>query len=211
MQHVWFDASPASAIKSALITYREDPWLDQPYAPIVAIEKDALLGVIEPVCDRHRVKRLALRGNCSDTVFYELAKLCADVQEEGKTPVVLLLTDHDPTGVINMPADINTRLERYARQKIEVRRLGLTKAQVTRYRLPNNPAKKDPRYPAYKRQFGSQSWELDALSPDVISRLVDNELNGLIDQTRWAAALRKEQRNKAKLQAAARKLNLGPK
>ena len=41
--------------------------------------------------------------------------------------------------------------------------------------------------------------------------LVDNELNGLIDQTRWAAALRKEQRNKAKLQAAARKLNLGPK
>jgi hypothetical protein len=210
LQHVWFDASPASAIKYAADSYKEDPWLNQPYMPIVAIEKDALLGVIEPVCSEYRVKRLSLRGNCSDTLLYELAKLCVEAVEDDKTPVVLLLTDHDPTGIINMPPDISGRLERYAGQEIEVRRLGLTMQQVRRYRLPNNPAKeKDPRYGRYHKQFGDKSWELDALAPDVLAGLVHIELNRLIHQKRWAAALRKEGRNKAKLQAAARRLDLG--
>jgi hypothetical protein len=209
LQHVGFDANPASAIKYALNTYKEDPWLDQPYAPIVAIEKDALLGVIEPVCDEYRVKRLSLRGNCSDTLIYELAKHFVDQEAEGKTPVLLLLTDHDPTGVISMPADIAGRLKRYAEQEIEVRRLGLTKDQVRRYRLPNNPAKdKDPRYPAYHQQFGDKSWELDALAPDVLVDLVGDELNSLIDQDAWTVALALERNNKTKLEAAARKLEL---
>jgi hypothetical protein len=206
LQQVGFDASPTAAIRYAAKTYREDLWRDQPYAPIVAIEKDALLGVIEPVCDRYRVGRLALRGNCSDTVLYELAKLCVEQADQDKTPVVLLLTDHDPTGVMSMPPDITTRLERYAEQEIEVRRLGLTIQQVKRFKPPNNPAKeKDPRYPAYRRLYGDKSWELDALSPDFIAELVETELQGLIDQELWDAALLLEAHNKRKIQEAADK------
>jgi hypothetical protein len=207
--HVQFDHSPASAIEFALRTYAEDPWLTQEYFPIVAIEKDALLGVITDVCDRYRVKRLSLRGNCSNTLVYELAKLCVEQEDEGRTPMVLLLTDHDPAGVISMPQDLTARLERYAERPILVRRLALTMAQVEEYDLPDNFAKEsDSRYRRYQVLYGDKSWELDALAPDVLSALVGDALASLVDDALWDAARAREQANKAKLASAAKRMKL---
>jgi hypothetical protein len=53
------------------------------------------------------------------------------------------------------------------------------KRQVTAYKLSGIPIKEaseggggDSRSPAYKERFGDICWELDALPPDVLRRLV---------------------------------------
>jgi hypothetical protein len=210
---VQFDRGPKAAIEFAADSYREDPWLDQPYVPIVVIEKEALLGVIAPVCNKYRITRLAASGDCSHTIYYDLGRHCARKIAQGKTPIVLHLTDHDPAGVISMPRDIANRLERYARQEIEIRRLGLTMKQVKRFKPPPNAVKeKDPRTPEYKRLYGDTSWELDALKPAYIEELITAELDSLIEPVRWQAAVEREYRNETKLREAAEEFedDLGP-
>jgi hypothetical protein len=48
--------------------------------------------------------------------------------------------------------------------------------------------------------IGPHDWELDALSPQVISDLIERELTEMIDEKKWAAAKRSEDRNRRKLE-----------
>jgi len=120
----------------------------------------------------------------------------------GLTPVVIYLGDHDPSG-IEMTEDVINRLELYAGKEIEVRRIALTMKQVRthRPRLPSNFVKeKDANLGKYRDEFGtSECWELDALAPDEIANLITTEVEKLIDAKKWAAAEKRERKNKAKL------------
>jgi hypothetical protein len=61
--------------------------------------------------------------------------------------------------------------------------------QVTRYAPPPNPAKAtDARYAGYQRDYGNQSWELDALDPTVIAQLIADEMRTIIDDAAWRTA-----------------------
>jgi hypothetical protein len=196
--------SPAARVRAAARAYAEDLWRGQLYRPEVWIEKAALLGVIKAVCDELRVPYFATIGNSSQTLLYDAGKRFADHLDQGLTPLVLHLADHDPNG-IDMTRDLRERLARYARADIEVRRIALTMEQVQLYAPPPNPAKEDDkRLPAYVREFGtSDCWELDALSPTVIADLIRSEVTGLIDQDAWDAAVADEERNRGLLDRAA--------
>jgi hypothetical protein len=98
--------SPADIIKSDTYAYQEDLWRDQTYRPEVWVEKDALVGVIEGVCNEYRVPYFGFRGSPSTSAMYEAGQRFAQQIDHGQHPVVLLLTDHDPTG-IDMERDIN--------------------------------------------------------------------------------------------------------
>ena len=139
--------------------------------------------------------------------MYAAGKRFARIVRQGQVPIVLHLGDHDPNGV-DMTRDIRERLRMFARREIEVRRIALNLGQVTG--LPPNFAKEnDSRYAAYVRQFGTtECWELDALAPNVISDLVRAELDRLIDQDAWAAAIATENNNRAILAAAANNWSL---
>jgi hypothetical protein len=191
----WDD--PSEIINACASQYRESLWSRQPYRPEVWIEKDALIGVIEGVSNEFRAPYFSCRGNVSESEMYAAGKRFADHLEQGQVPVVLHLSDHDPNG-LDMTRDIRERLALFARQEIEVRRLALNLDQTAA--LPPNFAKeKDSRYAAYVRQFGRNCWELDALSPDVISGLVRDALEGLIEADAWAEAMASEEENRAVL------------
>jgi hypothetical protein len=191
----WDD--PSKIINACASQYRESLWSRQPYRPEVWIEKDALIGVIEGVSNEFRAPYFSCRGNVSESEMYAAGKRFADHLEQGQVPVVLHLSDHDPNG-LDMTRDIRERLALFARQEIEVRRLALNLDQTAA--LPPNFAKeKDSRYAAYVRQFGRNCWELDALSPDVISGLVRDALEGLIEADAWAEAMASEEENRAVL------------
>jgi hypothetical protein len=197
--HPFWD-DPAGIISAAAEQYREDLWAGQRYRPEVWIEKDALLGVIEGVCTELRVPYFAHRGNNSQTLQYQAGKRFAEYLDQGLIPKVLNLTDHDPNG-IDMTRDNEKRIALYARADIEVRRIALTMDQVRHYRPPPNFAKeKDRRFAAYVRQFGTtECWELDALSPTVISDLIRNQIEALIDQKLWRKAVASEDRSREML------------
>lgn len=183
---------PESIISAVVNQYKEDLWKGQPYRPEVWIEKDALVGVIEPVCTRYRVPHFACRGYSSQSEQYNAGKRFARYKKNGQVPVVLHLGDHDPSG-IDMTRDNADRLSMFARLGVSVRRLALNMDQVDQYNPPPNPAKEtDSRAADYIERFGESSWELDALDPPVIDALIAGELESMINQARWDTAKDRE-------------------
>lgn len=199
----WDD--PAEIVKAVSEQYKEDLWDSQDFRPEVWIEKDALLGVIEPACRRYRVPYFACRGYTSQSEQYRAGKRFEDVAYKGQTPIVLHFGDHDPSG-IDMTRDNSDRLQMFAGQEVEVRRLALNMDQIRRYRPPPNPAKEtDSRADSYIRLHGNKSWELDALDPTIIDALIADNLDDLIDKERWDEALAREERRRDVLAAASKR------
>jgi hypothetical protein len=184
--------SPTEILEAVAAQYQRNPWDDQKYRPEVWIEKDALGGVIEPVCKRWRVPFLACRGYMSQSEQYAAGKRFAGYIDDGRIPIVLHLGDHDPSG-LNMTDDNRGRLAMFAESDVEIRRLALNMDQVRQFNPPPNPAKEtDSRFASYSEQFGDESWELDALEPRTINDIIEHELRGLIDMDAWGEVMAKE-------------------
>jgi len=196
--------SPGDLISAAAQQYREDIWEGQRFRLECWIEKDALLGVVEGVCDEFRLPYFACRGNNSESEQYSAGKRFEKQLADGLTPIVLHLGDHDPNG-LDMTRDNRERLAMFARANVEIRRLALNMDQIERYRPPPNFAKEtDTRFAAYAKQFGEHCWELDALDPTVIANLIRTEVEDLIDPAAWNEAKAQESANRELLSAASK-------
>lgn len=183
--------SPASIIRSAAASYQIDKWIDQPFRVEVWIEKDALIGVIAGICAALDVPYFACRGYTSQSEMWSAGQRLLLHRARNQTPVILHLGDHDPSG-IDMTRDIIDRLEMFAGE-VKVERLALNMDQVETYNPPPNPAKlSDTRADAYIAEFGWSSWELDALDPITISRLIENAVNSFRDAGLWAEKVAEE-------------------
>jgi hypothetical protein len=210
----WSD--PGGVIKSAAESYHRNLWAGQENYVEVWIEKDALVGVIEGVCEELDVPFFSCRGYTSQSEMWGASQRLLKQIRNGKKVHIIHLGDHDPSGK-DMTRDIRTRLSDFLARHltedrakpqgkgqktphskidqiplraIEVHRIALNMDQVVQYNPPPNPAKiTDSRAAAYIAEFGTESWELDALNPDVLVGLVrDNILMrmnvGLWDEQR---------------------------
>ena len=93
-----------------------------------------------------------------------------------------------------------------ADDRLEIRRIALTMDQITQYDPPPNPAKlSDSRAAGYVELYGYESWELDALPPDVLSALVREHVMALIEGATWDAALEREAEGQRLLRQASQK------
>lgn len=182
-------------IESAIYSYRLPRWEGQRYYVELWVEKDALAGVLAPLALQFHVVLMVNRGYSSQSAMFESAKRLAQQEK----PIILYLGDHDPSGE-DMVRDIEQRLVMFGIPNIVVRKLALTMDQVEKYKLPPNPAKlTDPRAQEYIDKYGNQSWEVDALPPEVLSRLISAEFAGLIDTERMDKVLQKEDHDKKRL------------
>ena len=176
--------SPSEIIDAVANQYHKDLWEDQQYRPFVFIEKDALVGVIEGICKEWDVPYLACKGYASQSLMWRLGMTMARYENDGQTPIVFHLGDHDPSG-LDMTRDIQERLAMFG-TSAEVKRLALNMDQIRKYNPPPNPAKvTDSRFIAYQREYGDESWELDALKPKVMTGLVEKHVKALIDKPKW--------------------------
>ena len=129
---------------------------------------------------------------------------------KGQRPIVFHLGDHDPSG-IDMTRDNGERLSMFAGVPMQVVRLALNRDQVDRYHAPPNPAKvTDSRYAAYQREHGEESWELDALDPEVIQELISSAVGRLREPAAWDAALLQEAEDSRALEELAEELGEDP-
>lgn len=173
---------PANFIKSVVGQYAENLWRNLDVYCEVWIEKDALIGVIENPCDQWRVPYFSCRGYGSQSEMYEAGQRLKSHLDDGKSVTVLHLGDHDPSG-LDMTRDIQERLDMFCNDAgdVVVDRIALNMEQIRRYNPPPNPAKTtDSRHAEYMAVHGRESWELDALDPEVIAQLVDTNIRGIL-------------------------------
>lgn len=194
--------SPKDVLHAAARSYHTDPWATQKTRPFVIVEKEALVGVFERVCDELDVPLLAARGYPSASVMREFAS--RHVAEADQTILVLHFGDHDPSG-IDMTRDIDERVELFSGYApFELKRMALNLDQIKKYNPPPNPAKvTDARFIEYKRKYGVSSWELDALPPNILAELARTELDRYIDKTAWKKWHASVEKSRKKLRALA--------
>ena len=194
--------NPEDIVRSAAQQFAIDRWADQSDRVEVWIEKDALLGVIEPICNALDVPFFSCRGYISQSEAWNAAIRLGRWDKAGQRTTVIHLSDHDPSG-IDMSRDIAARFETF-RVPVEVVRIALTMDQIEHFNPPPNPAKTtDSRAADYIAEYGPESWELDALSPDVLSGLVKKTVGEFIDQEQWSEGTERELEGRAKIERAA--------
>jgi len=194
----WDD--PSDIIEACAKQYRIDKWAQQQYRVECWIEKDALVGVIEGVCNDLDIDFFSCRGYTSQSEMWVAAMRLEQYRRKAQMPLILHLGDHDPSGK-DMTRDITDRLSEFSGGEIEVKRLALNMSQVEEYSPPPNPAKiTDSRAEKYIEEFGNESWELDALEPAVIAQLIRDAVDEVRDKKLWREAVAKEDKQKAQLQ-----------
>jgi hypothetical protein len=88
----------------------------------------------------------------------------------------------------------------------EVDRIALTMAQIRQYDPPPNPAKlSDARAADYIINYGSSSWELDALEPTALAALITNAVLRYRDDELWEEAAAEEADERIVLTAASQR------
>lgn len=184
--------SIAQLLRSAKADFRHDLWADQQWRPEVWIEKEALVGVIGGICNRLRVDFFACKGYNSQSEQWRAGRRFASRIHNGQRPIVLHLGDHDPSG-IDMTRDNQERISLFAGMQVPVMRLALNMPQIEELQPPPNPTKvTDSRAADYIARFGDESWELDALDPSYIERLIEDAILKLRDPVVWDDSLRQE-------------------
>lgn len=187
--------SPASIIDSAAQSYRFPMWRDQPYQVEVWVEKQALAGVVESICTKWRVPSFACKGYPSLSSVWEAG---ARRLSQDKTVVIIHLGDHDPSG-IDMTYDIMKRLDIF-HGYVRVERVALNMGQVEEFKPPPNPAKvTDSRFAAYAKAYGTNSWELDALNPATLDKIISAEIEKHVDMDAWERDLANEDKYREQL------------
>lgn len=179
--------SPAEIVRAAANSFRIDRWEGQLCYVEVMVEKDALSGILVPVCRQLDIRFTANKGYSSSSAMYEAGKrIYREYARNDKEIHIIYLGDHDPSG-IDMTRDITERLDLFATiVPMEIHRLALNYDQVELWQPPENPAKEtDSRYAAYAAEFGYSSWELDAVEPATLADLVREAVTDLIDEDQW--------------------------
>lgn len=172
------------------------------------VEKEALVGVIGRVARKYDIDYFACRGYVSQSEQHDAALRIRDKLYEHDRAIILHLGDHDPSG-IDMTRDIEDRMKLFlahygCSQQFTIQRLALNMAQVKKYKPPENPAKvTDSRFVGYEAEFGDKSWELDALEPRIIDKLIDDAVREHTDIELWEERKQLQEEGRQKLRDAA--------
>ena len=192
---------PQDVIYSAKYSYMLDKWEGQPNYVEVWVEKDALVDIVGQACEPIDTPYFSCRGYTSQSEMWTAAQRFIR-QKDRDSRYIIHLGDHDPSG-IDMTRDIQERLEMFGAD-VFVKRVALTMKQVKTYNPPPNPAKiTDSRCGKYIDQYGDESWELDALEPQMLVNLIKSEVTSLRDDEIYQAVCDREKQEKGELQKLA--------
>jgi hypothetical protein len=160
--------------------YRKDPWQEIPEYVQLWIEKNALVGVLEPVTREFDVRLMAAVGYSSISFLHEAA---VDLNNLSCPIYIYHLGDLDPSGAQAAEA-IEKDLRGFAPEAdIHFERIAITPEQLIEFGLQAalRPTKRqDPRYRWFVERYravdvlqgGHLSCELDAIRPTDLRDLV---------------------------------------
>lgn len=192
------------AINDTVRQFRFDRQRDQEVYVELWVEKDALSGVLKEITSKYHINLMVNKGYSSCSAMHDAFKRFKKHEDRGKETHILYLGDHDPSG-LDMIRDVRERLEEFGVYPT-VKQIGLTMDQIKEFNPPPNPAKiKDPRAKWYLKKYGDVSWEVDALNPKTLHKLVRENVEDLINMSKFRKLLKEEENQKQKLSKFASK------
>lgn len=222
-------------VHSALYSFRLPRLRGQDWYVELWVEKDALAGVLAPIAHKYHITLMVNRGYSSTSAMRESAErirsACHELDIDRAH--VLYLGDLDPSGE-DMVRDVEDRLtsflndgrlvfdrggghfdieedddaqERLRAPSLQVTKLALTPEQVEEYDPPPNPTKlTDSRAAKFVEEHGFESWEVDALPPEVLRSIIESSIEEYIDVDLMEEIKQEEESQKDRLRAAAREI-----
>lgn len=172
------------------VCLKRDRWYRQPKYVTVGVEKEALAGVFEKPCKDLGVGLFVFRGYSSLSALYQLVQNLSAAAGEGVDEAVMLYYgDHDPDG-FEIPRAAARSVRQIARvtgehiPPVRWERVALNMDQIEEFNPPAFGAKMtSSRYQGYVDEQGTDdAWELDALRPDVLQRLIREHVEAEFDQ-----------------------------
>lgn len=182
----WDSMEQAQAtLKREAQKYRIDRQRDQDSRLVVWCEAQGMVPQLERVCEPYSVPVYSSGGFDSVTVKHSVAEEFAAMDDV----VVLHIGDHDPSGVHvfgSLDEDIGAFLDLMG-GSAEFVRLAVTPAQTQQYDLPTAPPKLTDR-----RAFYGQTTQAEALPPDLLASILDDEIRSRLDMEVYEDVLQQE-------------------
>jgi len=191
---------PKDALQDSIDQYRLNRQQGQETYIEVWVEKDALSGVLRRITSKYHVNLMVNRGYSSCTAMHDAyERIKWKLNYGSKNAEILYLGDHDPSG-LDMIRDIRDRLGEMLDQercRLTVKPIALTMNQIEAYDPPPNPTKiTDPRADWYIDRYGETCWEVDALPPEALNKLVSTSIKDSINMDLFSDMLIKEEEDK---------------
>lgn len=199
-------------VEDFLVGYHRDRQEGQPHYIEVLVEKNTLVGIVKDICQKLYVPLTSLRGYGGPSVWHALEMRWREKLKKhtgkGKCKcTIIILSDHDPEG-LDLADDALRSLRDLHGVDVRVMRPLLSLSQTRRYRLPSNPIKeKSKRRAAYHRRTGlNESWECEALDPEVTRQVLHDALLSVMDVKQLNAVQEREAEEKSQLSKLREKL-----
>ncbi|MFC7261472.1 hypothetical protein [Streptomyces lutosisoli] len=177
--------------------FRLDRTRGQEWALYVAAEKDTLRQLLTDWLNEYGIPVLVVRGFGSQT-YADVVRERAN--SDSRPAALLYIGDFDCSGA-DIERDWVERTDCWDR----VERVLLTHGQVREYQLPPAEGKKeDPRWPSFARRYGFDvdrpvQWEVEALEPAELKRLVLEAVDTYIDREVLAEVMAEEEEQRGRL------------
>jgi len=203
-------ASPEEAIKQALETAKfatgKNPWDEMKKYLFIITEKRELGPQLCAVTDEYYVRLICMRGYGMWSRLYYESLYVREALKKGYECYALFITDHDPSGL-----DLNrfgaAIIKKFWKLDVEDIRVMLTLDQVKQMNLPPAPTKvTDPRAKWYIKEFGRESWEVDALGKEGMQQILRKNIEELIDVNIWNRIMEENRKNMEKTEKLAKEL-----
>jgi hypothetical protein len=165
------------------LSYRQSLWETADMDVEVWVESLSSAGVVKPVTWQWAVPLYPTRGAGSHAYLREAGR---EMARKSKATKVFILADYDSSGL--MIADFTQRmLLRYARElnpdvSISCEVLGVTPVQIREWKLPWHAAKREGN-PHYAKHPIDECVELEAISPPVLRKLVEDAILQYLDSS----------------------------
>jgi uncharacterized protein YggT (Ycf19 family) len=150
------------------------------------VEKDSIRVFMGKLAAKYRLGTQILRGFASLSLF---RRALERARKRGVT-MVLYIGDFDPSGLL---------IEKVAQEEMDHKtgirffRLAITLEQIKRLRPPSRPVNmKDSRAKEYVEKYGDRCWDVEAIRPRTLNRLIETGLKEAVPPEYLAEAESRE-------------------
>jgi hypothetical protein len=181
-------------VKDLLCGYSRDLLQSQPNQIELVVEKNTLRNIVSPVAAEFCIPLTIGRGQCSTRPLYNIAER---YKKSGKAKLVILaVSDLDPDGDA-IAHSLGQRLrDDFGIQHVAVFKTALTMEQVGALALPEKFERAKEKSPNYSRYLNTYRidfvWELEAVEPKTLQKLITDAIDGLIDRKAYNAEVAQE-------------------